>query len=143
MGLYEYYKAKNGAKKQKEEEIESGVRLPSRSPSPIEITRPKSNKRRYRSKSRSRSRSKSPGNISLAMVSVPPPTPQSQMSRAPFILESRRNSNRRMQRRSPSPLQSLQKCRNESPPTMKRDREKSRGRDKDRLRSVFSPPSFL
>lgn len=144
LGLYEYYKVKNAAKKQKEEEIETGVRKPSRSPSPIEIIRPKSNKRRYRSKSRSRSRSKSPG-ISMAQSVPPPPTPpQSQMPRASLIMESRRNSNRRMQRRSPSPAsQMMQKCRNESPPTMKRNRERSRGRvDKERMRSV-SPPSFL
>lgn len=148
LGLYEYYKVKNAAKKQKEEEIETGVRQPSRSPSPIEIQRPKSNKRRYRSKSRSRSRSKSPPGISMDQSVPPPPPPpaQSQMpNRSPLILESRRNSsNRRMQRRSPSPSsQQMQKCRNESPPIMKRDRPRSRGRvDKERMRSV-SPPSFL
>lgn len=59
LGLYEYYKAKNAAKKKKEEEIADGLRDRSRSPTPIrrEKSRSRSPKRkRYRSKSRSRSR---------------------------------------------------------------------------------------
>ncbi|EDW94757.1 calcium homeostasis endoplasmic reticulum protein isoform X1 [Drosophila yakuba] len=62
LGLYEYYKVKNAARKQKEEEIKDGIREKSRSPSPIVLEKPlpkKSNKRVYRSKSRSRSRSRS------------------------------------------------------------------------------------
>lgn len=35
LGLYEYYKAKNAARKQKEEEIANGRRERSRSPTPI------------------------------------------------------------------------------------------------------------
>ncbi|XP_017080873.1 calcium homeostasis endoplasmic reticulum protein [Drosophila eugracilis] len=63
LGLYEYYKVKNAARKQKEEEIKDGIREKSRSPSPIVLEKPppkKSNKRVYRSKSRSRSPSKTP-----------------------------------------------------------------------------------
>lgn len=51
LGLYEYYKVKNAARKEKEEEIEKGIRERSRSPSPIIIEIPrmnKLNKRRYR-----------------------------------------------------------------------------------------------
>ncbi|XP_062130101.1 LOW QUALITY PROTEIN: calcium homeostasis endoplasmic reticulum protein [Drosophila sulfurigaster albostrigata] len=63
LGLYEYYKVKNAARKQKEEEIKNGTRTKSRSPSPIVLEKTKkSNKRCYRSKSRSRSRSRSPAN---------------------------------------------------------------------------------
>lgn len=50
LGLYEYYKVKNAARKIKEEEIEQGVREKSRSPSPIvlEPVKPKRiNKRSY------------------------------------------------------------------------------------------------
>ncbi|XP_012252798.2 calcium homeostasis endoplasmic reticulum protein isoform X2 [Athalia rosae] len=64
LGLYEYYKAKNAARKRKEEDILSGIRQRSRSPSPISRPRSKSPsppKKRYRSKSRSRSRSRSKG----------------------------------------------------------------------------------
>lgn len=59
LGLYEYYKAKNAARKKKEEEIAEGIREKSRSPTPIkrEKSRSRSPKRkRYRSKSRSKSR---------------------------------------------------------------------------------------
>lgn len=51
LGLYEYYKVKNAARKQKEEEIKDGLREKSRSPSPIVLEKPKpkkSNKRVYR-----------------------------------------------------------------------------------------------
>lgn len=51
LGLYEYYKVKNAARKEKEEEIEKRIRDRSRSPSPIVIEIPrmnKMNKRRYR-----------------------------------------------------------------------------------------------
>ncbi|XP_057331002.1 calcium homeostasis endoplasmic reticulum protein isoform X2 [Microplitis mediator] len=64
LGLYEYYKAKNAARKRKEEDILAGLRIKSRSPSPILRPRSKSPsppKKRYRSKSRSRSRSRSRG----------------------------------------------------------------------------------
>ncbi|XP_043483734.1 calcium homeostasis endoplasmic reticulum protein [Leptopilina heterotoma] len=64
LGLYEYYKAKNAARKRKEDDISVGVREKTKSPSPILRPRSKSPsppKKRYRSKSRSRSRSKSRG----------------------------------------------------------------------------------
>lgn len=64
LGLYEYYKAKNAARKRKEEDITAGIRQKSKSPSPILRPRSKSPsppKKRYRSKSRSRSRSRSRG----------------------------------------------------------------------------------
>ncbi|KAI4478665.1 hypothetical protein M0804_011693 [Polistes exclamans] len=64
LGLYEYYKAKNLARKRKEEDIVAGIRQKSKSPSPILRPRSKSPsppKKRYRSKSRSRSRSRSRG----------------------------------------------------------------------------------
>lgn len=35
LGLYEYYKAKNSAKKQKEDDIANNIRVKSKSPSPI------------------------------------------------------------------------------------------------------------
>ncbi|XP_056635772.1 calcium homeostasis endoplasmic reticulum protein isoform X1 [Diorhabda sublineata] len=76
LGLYEYYKAKNIAKKEKDELIQAGLRQKSRSPSPVVLPSekdPTPPKRRYQSKSptpqphlhrttrrsRSRSRSKS------------------------------------------------------------------------------------
>ncbi|XP_017771820.1 PREDICTED: calcium homeostasis endoplasmic reticulum protein isoform X2 [Nicrophorus vespilloides] len=100
LGLYEYYKAKNLAKKEKDEQIDGGLREPSRSPSPVIIVQEKSPsppRRRYTSKSptppsvkksRSRSRSKS-------------------RSRSPPPRRSRRSSRRRRTRsrsrsRSPS-----------------------------------------
>ncbi|KAK9878642.1 hypothetical protein WA026_023092 [Henosepilachna vigintioctopunctata] len=54
LGLYEYYKAKNNAKKDKEDQIANGMRLKSRSPSPVDIPvvkEPSPPKRRYTSKS--------------------------------------------------------------------------------------------
>ncbi|XP_050537034.1 calcium homeostasis endoplasmic reticulum protein isoform X2 [Daktulosphaira vitifoliae] len=87
LGLYEYYKAKNLAKKQKEDDIANKIREKSKSPSPIIIPsmRDKSpvRKKRYRSRSRS-PKTRSPSRRLLNKKS-PPPTP---------------NRNRR--RRSPS-----------------------------------------
>ncbi|XP_066906139.1 calcium homeostasis endoplasmic reticulum protein isoform X1 [Halyomorpha halys] len=60
LGLYEYFRAKISARKQKEKDIEDGLRELSRSPSPVkswqEVTRSPPPKRRYSSRSRSRSR---------------------------------------------------------------------------------------
>ncbi|RZF45440.1 hypothetical protein LSTR_LSTR014151, partial [Laodelphax striatellus] len=65
LGLYEYYRAKNTAKKKKDDDIAAGRRMRSRSPSPIMRSKSKSKtpppKRRYRSRSRSRSKGRSPG----------------------------------------------------------------------------------
>ncbi|XP_039296295.1 calcium homeostasis endoplasmic reticulum protein [Nilaparvata lugens] len=64
LGLYEYYRAKNTAKKKKDDDIAAGRRMKSRSPSPISRSKSKSKtpppKRRYRSRSRSRSKGRSP-----------------------------------------------------------------------------------
>ncbi|KAI4462020.1 sr-related ctd associated factor 6 [Holotrichia oblita] len=92
LGLYEYYKAKNAAKKEKEEQINAGIREKSRSPSPIHMVVEKSPsppKRRYTSRSptpprRSRSRS--------------PKRRRSKSSR------SKRTRSRSPKSRSPSPL---------------------------------------
>lgn len=62
LGLYEYYRAKNAARKKKDDDILEGLRERSKSPSPIIRFRSRSRsppKKRYRSKSRSRSRSNS------------------------------------------------------------------------------------
>ncbi|XP_014260797.1 calcium homeostasis endoplasmic reticulum protein isoform X2 [Cimex lectularius] len=60
LGLYEYFRAKAAAKKQKELDIESGHRQPSRSPSPVksfqENARTPPPKKRYSSRSRSKER---------------------------------------------------------------------------------------
>ncbi|XP_055376962.1 calcium homeostasis endoplasmic reticulum protein [Condylostylus longicornis] len=120
LGLYEYYKVKNAAKKQKEEEILKGERQKSRSPTPVILESPKpkrNNKRRYRSKSRERSKSRS---------KTPP---------------------RRQRSRSNSPL--LEKTKSRSRKSPKRNRERDRERDpirdrKDRERErSISPPSFF
>lgn len=156
LSLYEYYKVKNAAKKQKEEDIENDIREKSRSPSPIvlEVVRPKSNKRRYRSKSRSKSRSRS-------------------RSKSPVIVENRRPNNNRsggrnrqksrspINRRSQSPMQNSR--RNASPPyrrgdrgnkggnvggggsgnnSINQDRNRENIANQNRDRSI-SPPSFL
>lgn len=44
LGLYEYYKVKNAAKKQREDEIKSGIKERTRSPSPLIIEKPKPKK---------------------------------------------------------------------------------------------------
>lgn len=115
LGLYEYFKVKNSARKQKDEEIAEGIREKSRSPSPINIDllRPpkRKNKRVYRSRSRSpaspaaRSRSNSPAAQQPA-AQAPPQRPVSESKPPP----PRRNSpnppsrNRRSEReRSLSP----------------------------------------
>lgn len=52
LGLYEYYRAKNLAKKRKEEEISQGIREKSKSPSPVIRSKSRSQsptpKKRYR-----------------------------------------------------------------------------------------------
>ncbi|XP_055840816.1 calcium homeostasis endoplasmic reticulum protein isoform X2 [Episyrphus balteatus] len=116
LGLYEYYKVKNAAKKQKEEELKDGTREPSRSPSPIILdtvkTKKPINKRCYRSKSRSRSpRSKSRS-----------PRRSRSRSRSPSIQEKPRgrysNNSRNRSPRKNSPIKD-------------RDRERDRDRDRD------------
>ncbi|XP_022918336.2 calcium homeostasis endoplasmic reticulum protein [Onthophagus taurus] len=95
LGLYEYYKAKNNAKKEKEDQIEAGLREKSRSPSPVYIIIEKSPsppKRRYTSRS-------------------PTPPRRSRSPRSPKRRRSRSSRSSRRTRskspprsRSPSPL---------------------------------------
>jgi len=119
LGLYEYYKVKNAAKKQKEEEIQKGTREKSRSPTPVILEAPKqkrNNKRRYRSKSRGRSKSRS---------KTPPRRPRSRSLTPPEKVKPRnRKSPKRNRERE-------------------RDREQNRERkERERDRSI-SPPSFF
>ncbi|XP_053684254.1 calcium homeostasis endoplasmic reticulum protein [Sabethes cyaneus] len=116
LALYEYFKVKNASRKQKEEEIESGLREKSRSPSPIEpgwLKATKAQKKRvYRSRSRSRSKSKS-----------------RDRSRS-------RSPRHRMRSRSRSRSRSPRRGRNRSRSPPRRERDRSRER-----RSP-TPPSF-
>lgn len=120
LGLYEYFKVKNAARKQKEDEVMQGLREKSRSPTPITnlLLKParKKNKRVYRSKSRSRSRSRSPP-VRNRPRSLSPPS----RSRSPRR-QNRRRSRSRSRSRSPTP-----------PPPRRERRERERS---------ISPPSF-
>ncbi|KAI5711825.1 hypothetical protein M8J75_003386 [Diaphorina citri] len=113
LGLYEYYRAKTCARRQKEEEIESGRRERTPPPSPVIREKTKSPtpppRKRYTSRSRSRSKEKERDR------SPPPPTP------------SRDRSPR--SRRSPSPRRS------------QRSRGRRRERSRSRSRSRSSSPS--
>ncbi|XP_065359706.1 calcium homeostasis endoplasmic reticulum protein [Calliphora vicina] len=152
LGLYEYYKVKNAARKQKEEEIKDGVRERSRSPSPIIMAKPvpkKVNKRCYRSKSRSRSRS--PYKSKSRSRSQSPLPQRSQTNRGGGgggVGNDRGRNNRYNRQRSRSPRRS---------PARDRERERDRDRERDnndnnrsneritrreRERSV-TPPSFF
>lgn len=112
LGLYEYFKVKNSAKKQKEEEIAQGQREKSRSPTPIDpaLLKPprRKNKRVYRSKSRtrSRSRSKSKSKSPSPEKSRSPPSPRQPRSRRRSITPppvQRQQKNIRERERSISP----------------------------------------
>lgn len=93
LGLYEYYKAKNSAKKQKEDDIADNIREKSKSPSPIILPTQKDKspvrKKRYRSRSRS-PKPRSPTRRITNKKSSPPPTPS-------------RSRRRRSPSKSPSP----------------------------------------
>lgn len=84
LALYEYYKVKNQAKKQKEEAIHKGLRERSRTPSPIAIEprAKKVNKRRYRSESRSPDKSSS---NAAAVAATPPPRPAKVSTPTPVL----------------------------------------------------------
>lgn len=135
LALYEYYKAKNSARKDKEDAIINGERDKSRSPSPVkmEVLKPKkANKRCYRSKSRSRSRSPKP----VRPRSKSPP--KRSRSRSPSLSPRNENRNNRFQQqRSRSPRR--------SPPRARRDnRDNSRENSSFRRdKSASPPPSFL
>ncbi|XP_012550792.1 calcium homeostasis endoplasmic reticulum protein isoform X2 [Bombyx mori] len=132
LGLYEYYKAKNSARKMKEDAIAQGYRQKSKSPSPIPKDlqkQPTPPGRRYRSRSKtpepnipmkSRSRSQSP-------------------KRKHNMWKRERESAREGRRRTRS--RSRSKSRSNS-------RERERHRDSPRSRRVErsrspTPPSFL
>jgi len=93
LGLYEYYKAKHSAKKQKEDDIADNIRERSKSPSPIILPSLKDKspirKKRYRSRSRS-PKPRSPIRRIISKKNSPPPTPN-------------RSRRRRSPSRSPSP----------------------------------------
>lgn len=115
LGLYEYFKMKNGVKKQRDDELMRGERKPSKSPSPIPdiFTKPvkKIKKRIYRSKSpekKSMSRSPSP---------LPPPSKIRQQ-------QQKRKS------RSPSPVH------------RGFNRGENFRNERNRKRSISPPPSF-
>nr|CAD7203218.1 unnamed protein product [Timema douglasi] len=99
LGLYEYYRAKNAARRKKEEDIDTGIRERSKSPSPIVRTKSKSKsppKKRYRSKSRSRSRSNSkPRSKSKSRSRSRTPPPRHYANR------TNNNNNNNTNRRSP------------------------------------------
>ncbi|XP_043646946.1 calcium homeostasis endoplasmic reticulum protein isoform X2 [Drosophila teissieri] len=156
LGLYEYYKVKNAARKQKEEEIKDGIREKSRSPSPIVLEKPlpkKSNKRVYRSKSRSRSRSKTPPlrdrsasrsrsrSRSMERSLTPPPTNRNRSGGG----SNRKGRNRspRHERDNSGSTNSNRESRGERGNSNSRDNGNSINlRRVDRDRSP-TPPSFL
>ena len=123
LGLYEYFKIKNSARKQKEEGLSKGDRERSKSPSPIPesfIKLPKKQKRReYRSKSRSQSRSRSPSR------SMSPQEPRIMMSNKNTMMQS--NNNRQSRKKSESPPQ----------------RNFNRDSRTDRRKRSVTPPSFM
>lgn len=145
LGLYEYYKAKNAARKMKEEAIAQGYREKSKSPSPIPKDlqkQPTPPGRRYRSKSKtpekptpakSRSRSPSPSPRRKA-----PPPPSSSSSSSSWRRERDRDS-RDNRRRSRSKSRSRSRSRSRE---RDRHRESPRSRRVERSRSP-TPPSFL
>lgn len=98
LGLYEYYKAKNSAKREKEDAIIAGMREKSRSPSPIQLPverEPSPPRRRYTSLS---------------------PTPsKNRRSKSKSPRRSRRRSRSRRSRRSSSASQSRSRSRTPPP----------------------------
>uniref|UniRef100_A0AAR5QEN0 Calcium homeostasis endoplasmic reticulum protein n=2 Tax=Dendroctonus ponderosae TaxID=77166 RepID=A0AAR5QEN0_DENPD len=127
LGLYEYYKAKNHAKREKDEAIKAGIRQKSRSPSPIVVKPEKDEtppKRRYRSKS-----------------PTPPPSSHRRSSRKK---RSRSRSRSKSRSRSRSPRKRRGRELRESR-EIKRRRSVSRSRSKSKspLRRSMSPtPGF-
>ncbi|KAG5870886.1 hypothetical protein JTB14_035754 [Gonioctena quinquepunctata] len=126
LGLYEYYKAKNIAKKDKEDLIAAGLRQRSRSPSPIVLScdkEPPPPKRRYRSKS---------------------PTPPTNTHRSNRRSRSRSRSRSKSRSRSPR-----RRHRNDRDRDSRRDgreretrrrRSRSRSRSRSPMRRSISPP---
>ncbi|XP_072941001.1 calcium homeostasis endoplasmic reticulum protein isoform X2 [Epargyreus clarus] len=130
LGLYEYYKAKNAARKHKEEEIASGRREKSRSPTPI----PKDLQKQPTPPGRVyRSRSRTPEKLST------PPTRSRSRSPSPKRKQTtwRRDRDRDGRRRSRSKSRSRSRSR-----SRERHRDSPRSRRVDRSRSP-TPPSFM
>ncbi|KAI5645246.1 surp module domain-containing protein [Phthorimaea operculella] len=156
LGLYEYYKAKNAARKAKEEAIAQGKRERSKSPSPIPKDlqkQPQPPGRRYRSKSptpekttpprKSKSRSPSPRRKSSSWRR------EREREREPRERESRRRSRTRSRSRSRSRSRDRDRHREaratsrDSPrANSSRDRDSPRSRRVERERSP-TPPSFM
>ncbi|XP_069703277.1 calcium homeostasis endoplasmic reticulum protein isoform X1 [Periplaneta americana] len=166
LGLYEYYRAKNAARKKKEDDILEGLRERSKSPSPIIRLKSRSRsppKKRYRSKSRSRSRSNSKTRSkskSRSRSRTPPSGPKHYNNRTNNTSNNsnnnnssnnnnNNNNNNNSNRRSPTRRQSRQ--------YKPRSRSRSRSRSGSRSRSRSprqqpqqrsperspTPPSFL
>ncbi|XP_068630512.1 calcium homeostasis endoplasmic reticulum protein isoform X2 [Battus philenor] len=132
LGLYEYYKAKNAARKRKEEDIAFGRREQSKSPSPIPKDlqkQPTPPGRRYRSKS------KTPEKSPVRSKSRSPSPRRKQTSwRRERDRDNRRRSRSKSRSRSRSKSRERERERpRESPP---------RSRRIERSRSP-TPPSFL
>lgn len=138
LALYEYYKVKNQAKKQKEEAIQKGQRERSRSPSPITIESrvKKGPKRRYRSESRS------PDKIAAPTA---PATPARVIATPALLEDEDRRVRSRSRERSSSGgggargRRHSRDRRSDSPsyePSNSRPERTSRGRQRD-----ISPPS--
>ncbi|XP_013136213.1 PREDICTED: calcium homeostasis endoplasmic reticulum protein isoform X2 [Papilio polytes] len=126
LGLYEYYKAKNAARKRKEEDIAQGRRQRSKSPSPIPKDlqkQPTPPGRRYRSKSK-----------------TPEKSPVQSKSRSPSPRRKqtswRRERDRDNRRRSRSKSRSRSRSK-----SRERERERDRERERERERARDSPPS--
>ncbi|XP_026739932.1 calcium homeostasis endoplasmic reticulum protein-like isoform X1 [Trichoplusia ni] len=138
LGLYEYYKAKNAARKLKEEAIAQGFREKSKSPSPIPKDlqkQPTPPGRRYRSKSKTpekpspaKSRSRSPS-----------PRRKSTSSSSTSWRREREREGRESRRRSRSKSRSRSRSRSKE---RDRHRDSPRSRRVERSRSP-TPPSFL
>ncbi|XP_052861844.1 calcium homeostasis endoplasmic reticulum protein [Anopheles cruzii] len=166
LALYEYFKVKNASRKQKDDEIDRGVRDRSRSPSPIDpdllkVTK-KQKKRVYRSKSRSRSRSPADNGHPAGMVASgggaaggngrTHPRTHHRNHRSRSKSRSRSRSPRSPSRRSPpavvSQPSSGRRVHSRSPPARRgggggggggTDRDRDRSRD---TRRSPTPPSF-
>ncbi|PSN33837.1 hypothetical protein C0J52_16837 [Blattella germanica] len=137
LGLYEYYRAKNAARKKKEDDIMEGLRERSKSPSPVIRMKSRSRsppKKRYRSKSRSRSRSNSKTRSkSRSRSRTPPAGPKHYTNRSNNANNSNNTSNsNNTNRRSPS--------RRQSRPYKARSRSRSRSRSGSRSRSRSRSP---
>ncbi|XP_063226601.1 LOW QUALITY PROTEIN: calcium homeostasis endoplasmic reticulum protein [Bacillus rossius redtenbacheri] len=163
LGLYEYYRAKNAARKKKEEDIMHGLRERSRSLSPIVRVKSKSKsppKKRYRSKSRSRSRSNSkprsrsksrsrsrtpPGRHLVNRTnsnntpSGSPPKKQPRLYKPSSRSRSRSNSKSRSRSRSGSRSRSRSRSKSRS---RSRSRSKSKTRSRSRSKSRSASPSL-